>query len=345
MIRATSSGTMLRVIAACTIYGFACGAASAAKLQNSAFRAGRWDGNAYADAAGAFSHCAAMSTQPKSTLFLYSESADGSFYLAFARPAWSLPVGKTYTVSLSLDGVNWGAQEAVAYDTNAIQIGPLNQKQLATLRVGDQLKLTAKQEQIVVSLEDGRKAMDAVAHCVAHYRPGAPTNASVARSANPFEAGKQGDAQNDTQKLMSTLLENAGLSGTSWVDSASVGYKSAVLGWRSSAVEGALYLKEGDMSQMSSTLREKAGQECEGAFMATKPVSEVGGNTAVKSYEFVCEDGDATHGYAIVEVDDPKGKESVLVVNDTNGKANVTALLSANEKLRKMFVRLNKPDT
>jgi hypothetical protein len=157
------------------------------------------------------------------------------------------------------------------------------------------------------------------------------------------------DAQSETEKqareLMSALLEQAGVSGTAWADTASVGYKKAVVGWRGSTLEGALYVKQGDMSQMAIDLRTKQGEACKGTFIATNPVSEVAGDTDVKSYEFLCEEGETTSGFAIVEVEDHSGKSNLLLVNDTNGKDNVAALLSVNAKLRKLLVQLNKKDT
>lgn len=314
-------------------------------IQDSSFRVGRWDGSAYARPDGSFDHCAAISSQPKSTLLVFSGNADGSFYIGFMHAPWKLAVGKTYRVSLALDGKSWGPQEALTVNVDTIQIGPLNPERLTALRVGYELALKAGGDSLFTSLEDSRRAMDAVTQCVARFQPDLRENAAAANSSNRLGDEPQNDSARQTRELVSNLLEKAGLAGTSWVDVASVGYKSAVLGWRSNTVEGALYVKHGDMSQMANDLRTKNAQACTGTFIATKPVLEPAGESDVKSYEFICEEGETTSGYAIVEVEDHKGKENLMFVNDANGKVNVTSLISANEKLRKMLMYLNKPDT
>src|SRR5207244_9941768 len=143
-------------------------------------------------------------------------------------------------------------------------------------------------------------------------------------SSNPYQASAQDGTEEQTRQLVSTLLTQSGLSGTSWADTTSVGYKAAVLGWRSRTVEGALYVKQGDTSQMATDLRSKEAEACKGTFIATKPVSEVAGNTSVKSYEFVCDEGETMSGSATVEVEDHKGHDNLFLVKDSNGQENVT---------------------
>src|SRR5712671_7890021 len=125
MAGAMSCRLVLQVVMAGAILALVCSVAISAELPNSAFRAGRWDGSAYADKDGTFSHCAALSSQPKSTLLLFSQSADGAFYIGVTRPAWNLPIGEKYTVLLSLDGTSWGAQEALTVDASLIRVGPI----------------------------------------------------------------------------------------------------------------------------------------------------------------------------------------------------------------------------
>jgi hypothetical protein len=49
--------------------------------------------------------------------------------------------------------------------------------------------------------------------------------------------------------------------------------------------------------------------------------------------------------YAVVEVIDPKGEGNLIFVNSASGEKNATGLMATNEKLRRLLVYLNKPDT
>lgn len=150
-----------------------------AAIQGSAFRAGRWDGRAYESRDGAFSHCAVVSSQPKSTLLFLSETVDGALYVGVRHVPWKLPIGKTYRVSLVLDGVRWEPQDATTIAPDALRIGPMTSNQMAMIRVGRELGLKAERDYLLTSLEDVRLATNALAQCVARFQAVAPPGSGV----------------------------------------------------------------------------------------------------------------------------------------------------------------------
>lgn len=315
------------------------------EISGSSFRTGLWDGNAYTADDGSFSHCAAISSQPKSTLLLFSRAADGSSYVGILRAAWKLPVGKIYPVSLSLDGTSWGVFSAESAQENLIRLGPLTKERLASLRYGSTLTVTAAQDVIVLSLQDSREALDALTRCTAKYTSPRATVEATAASTNPFAGARSVDSGDDIKGFVGELLTRSGIADTAWVDGATIGYKSAVLGWRGAGVEGALFVRKGDLSATVTQLRKAEAEACTGSFLASQPVTETAGAKSVRSYEFVCGSGESMSTYALVEVMDPKGAGNLIFVNNATGEKNATGLMATNEKLRRLLVYLNKPDT
>jgi hypothetical protein len=315
------------------------------EISGSSFRAGHWDGKAYTADDGSFSHCAAISSQPKSTLLVFSRAADGSSYIGILRAGWKLPVGKTYPVSVSLDAAPWGVLSAETLQEDLIRFGPLRKERLAALRYGSTLTVTAAQEAIALTLQDSRAVLDGLSRCTAKYTPSRATAQASAVPTNPFANASHEDSVEDIKGLVGPVLINAGITDTAWVDGATVGYKSAVLGWRAASVEGALFIKQGDLNTLRTQLRKTEAEACTGSFLASQPVTETAGNKSISSYEFVCGSGESMSAYAVVEVMDPKDQSNLIFVNDASGEKNATGLVATNEKLRRLLVYLNKPDT
>jgi hypothetical protein len=268
-----------------------------------------------------------------------------SFPVGILCDGWKLPVGKNYPVSVSLDAAPWGVLNAETVQENLIRFGPLTKERLAALRYGSTLTVTAAQEAIALSLQDSREVLDGLIHCTTKYTPARTTAQVSAVTTNPFANPTHENSGEDIKGLVGPLLINAGVTDTAWVDGATVGYKSAVLGWRATSVEGALFIKQGDLNTLRTQLKKTEAEACTGSFLASQPVTETAGGKNISSYEFVCGSGESMSAYAVVEVLDPKDQSNLIFVNNASGEKNATGLMATNEKLRRLLVYLTKPDT
>lgn len=151
-------------------------AARAELINGSQFQSGNWKGAAYTnDNTGRFSHCA-MSTAYQSGISMFFAVSDNyTWRIGWSNTSWNLSVNQTYTVSLSVDGVNAGTVQAKAVNRQFF-VGELPAQ--ATLfdlfRRGNQLTMVTGTDRFQFSLLGTNAALTVLLNCTRTQLASAP---------------------------------------------------------------------------------------------------------------------------------------------------------------------------
>jgi hypothetical protein len=301
------------------------------KVARDSFRAGQWDGAAYFSKAGEFSHCAALSSQPKSAILYFLQTEPGNFFIAISRATWNIPEGKRYGVEVSVDGRRWGQFTADAVSDNLVRFRVEELGQVAAIEAATTMEVVAARETLSLSLKDSRAAVEALSNCVLkNYRVGQST---AAASSNPFEAKPSNSDSEWFGQFIESMLKRSGFEGPQRVSAKDVGYEKAMFGWKSAGAEGAVYSGGGFDNNLVVTMRSNMAGKCVGDFVATNPHKQRAGSWFVTTFEFACGRGDEMTGTGVMQVSDEKNKTRFVVVDDSTGEAAVTKLLNSNARL------------
>lgn len=153
------------------------GAAVRAELVNgSQFQSGNWKGGAYThDSTGRFSHCA-MNTAYQSGISMYfAISENYTWRLGWSNTSWNLNVNQTYTVSLSVDGVNAGTVQAKAINKQfAVAELPSQATLFDLFRRGNLLTMVSGSDRFQFSLLGTNAALTMLGNCTRTQIAAAP---------------------------------------------------------------------------------------------------------------------------------------------------------------------------
>jgi hypothetical protein len=301
-------------------------------VQRDTFRAGQWDGAAYFSAAGEFSHCVVLSSQPKSALLFFIQTEPGNFFIAVSRATWKIPAGAQYTVQVSVDGRRWGRYTAEAVTDKTVRFKVEDAEKVASIRSATNMEVVADRETLSLSLKDSRAAIEALGSCVSKNRR-TEQAAGTSASTNAFGSKpSNGDAERFGQ-FIEALLKRAGFEGFERVAANEVGYKKAMFGWRSTNAEGAVYSGDGFDDNLIVSMRSDMAGKCVGDFVATNPHKRLAQNWSVSTFEFACGRGEQMTGTGVMQVSDEKSKTRFVVVEDAVGEASITRLMNGNARL------------
>ena len=151
-------------------------AARAELINGSQFQSGNWKGAAYTnDNTGRFSHCA-MSTAYQSGISMFFAISDNyTWRIGWSNTSWNLNVNQTYTVSLSVDGVNAGAVQAKAVNKQFF-VGelPAQTTLFDLFRRGNQLTMASGSDRFQFSLLGTNTALTALIGCTRNQLASGP---------------------------------------------------------------------------------------------------------------------------------------------------------------------------
>lgn len=159
--------------------------ARAELINGSQFQSGNWKGAAYTnDNTGRFSHCA-MSTAYQSGISMFFAISDNyTWRIGWSNTSWSLNVNQTYTVSLSVDGVNAGTVQAKAVNRQFF-VGelPAQTTLFDLFRLGNQLTMVSGSDRFQFSLLGTNAALTVLISCTRNQLASAPAQPRPPQSA------------------------------------------------------------------------------------------------------------------------------------------------------------------
>jgi hypothetical protein len=141
---------MLRVVLA----SFGCVVFSASSFAGGPFgiiSVGRWQGAAYTNDKGVFSHCIASAKLSNGAGLFLIEDAERSWVIGFATADWNLSGGRSLPITLTFDGqARFEVSAAAARDK--FVIAPLPKEALAALRKAHLLVAAASKRNVEFDL-------------------------------------------------------------------------------------------------------------------------------------------------------------------------------------------------
>jgi hypothetical protein len=164
-------------VLAFTVALMSAAAARAELINGTQFQSGNWKGAAYTnDSTGRFSHCA-MSTAYQSGISMFFAVSDNyTWRIGWSNTSWNLNVNQTYTVSLSVDGVNAGTVQGKAVNRQFF-VGelPAQAALFDLFRRGNQLTMVTGNDRFQFSLLGTNAALTVLLNCTRTQLASAPS--------------------------------------------------------------------------------------------------------------------------------------------------------------------------
>ena len=127
---------------------------------------GNWIGGAFSnDETGAFSHCAATTPYANGVILVVSQTAAGTWSLAFASPSYRFNKGENAAIDVTFDGQEQARLYATAYQSNMLTaVMPLNV--VRTFQKASLMVATAGRAVLNFDLTSTGPVIAALANCV-----------------------------------------------------------------------------------------------------------------------------------------------------------------------------------
>jgi hypothetical protein len=159
--------------------------------QIESFEVPGWQGGAYADTGGTFTHCSILASYQNGTVLGIGRMAGGAWLLALQRSDWTLSPGAWSPIRYALAGdVPLDIEgEAQAIDSSIIAVNMGRQAWLVdALRAAPELSVTTQDRQLVFDISDIGPGLDALQDCASRH-------ASAAETAAAPDAAEAGETQ------------------------------------------------------------------------------------------------------------------------------------------------------
>lgn len=196
----------LQVSPATAIAAGSSAANAGGKVAGSAFEHDGWQGYAYNDDSGQFTHCAIAGEFEGDINLTVIRFKNGSWTLSLLHEAWSLGDSERYQVSLSIDSRAERTLEATGAGRILYILVGQDDRLYKALGQGHLLTVFAAKETFAFSLEGTSVALRKLRDCVLQHGVTAQSSnpfaagdqgAEPSQSSNPFARGDRGDDQGD----------------------------------------------------------------------------------------------------------------------------------------------------
>lgn len=204
-----------------------------------------WDGKAYANDRGEFTHCLVSAGYKSGIRLMFLMTEKYELFVRLGDDRWDLPKGEDFTVRASVDGRDLGSFDAYALSAIGIQMSLGNALGiLDLLKRGERLEIQAARGTFGFKLVGTAKSLATLRACVDHHGKrvavtanpfsSGPTASAPAADANPFAvrstsqaspARDPRDGKSDLsagtlkdQNIAAAILEKAGFEGFEFVD-------------------------------------------------------------------------------------------------------------------------------
>jgi hypothetical protein len=249
------------------------------------FRSGNWQGSAFFDNSGHFTHCA-MSASYGETLFLFSINNSYHWTMGFANPQWNLEVGKVVPLRYYIDRGSVMDAKATVIGKDIVSIELQSTASLfERMRKGWTLYLQAEGKDFTFSLEGTYRALDTLLNC-AHTQIAGIGSQPATNSSTPTATSSL--TPTDSSRLEATtvvanLLSQAGMTGYTIVPAAQVpdAMSQFDVVWTGPGLIGALKvipaaagITAGDIT---TTLIATDNKVCKGEFTEVDPIGRTTG--------------------------------------------------------------------
>jgi hypothetical protein len=327
-----------------------------------AFKVGQWSGRAWqSDKTGKFSHCVVRARYPGGLSLSLSHFASGRFSIGLYKKEWRLGSGKRYTISILVDGKNYGSYRARALTDQLLNLLlPIKHRLVRRLRLGSVLVIRAAQRDFRFVLTDSAKAIDRIRACVELRSQTARTNgaanpfardlgAAPARSPAPAPtpegaAGMGAPAsgrRTSLQKFIRNVLGNAGLKGINFEPPGTRKSKSVMASWRVPGIYG-LYMvvkhQGRSIDEVTGPFLARLGKSCKGRYGYGADVARSAGKYLLKKSSAACSvDG---QGRFYVFATSVRGAQSIVIITHVARGQGRADLRQVNTELENVLANM-----
>jgi hypothetical protein len=305
------AGHVLAVAALALWVAVAPSQGRAATIPGSEFTVGNWQGWAYTDSNGAFSHCAII-TDYKSGISLVFALSARTWSMGLSDSAWSLQVGQQYPVTYSIDGEGSYSATAVAIDSNTVEIELENSVNMFNrFRWGNVLNIYTVSQNLTFYLTGTSAGLVALGQCYSARGTIASSNpfAVANTQSNPFApqslssgSGQPGYAEADRAEAATLAANLLGTVGTTnfhiltedETPKESKGYSTV---WLAEKIVGVINIDRPTAGITEDNIAGSiiSGDEanCKGKFASGAMPDDTGSNTNLKQLFTSCQENEA----------------------------------------------------
>lgn len=166
---------------------------------------GNWQGGAFTDDNGAFSHCAATASYGNGNVLVVGQNASNSWLLSFANPSFRLTKGKASTIDVTFDGQSQARLFATA-NSDIMLTAILPPNVARTFQKASLMVAVSGNTALNFNLTSTAPLLGAISNCVSTIKAGG------IKSAGDFAAPKAAAAKADTPNASNT--SKSGRTGT-----------------------------------------------------------------------------------------------------------------------------------
>jgi S1-C subfamily serine protease len=157
---------------------------------------GNWQGGAFTDDNGAFSHCAATATYGNGNILVVGQNASSSWLLSFANPSFHLTKGKTSPIDVTFDGQSQARLFATA-NSDIMLTAILPPNVARTFQKANLMVAVSGSVALNFNLTSTGPLLGAISNCVSTIKAGGINSAG--EFAAPKAATAKADAPSNTK--------------------------------------------------------------------------------------------------------------------------------------------------
>jgi hypothetical protein len=270
---------------------------------------------------GAFLSCAASVTFSNGSLLGFWIYENYALAVGLSQPGWTIPVGSSYPVELSVDGGTVVPSTVEALQTDVVYIPVVEPALFASkMQSGNSLYVKTSTQTLTYPLKGAGAALAEVASCVARRTPGSanPYKNVLSRSTGSAKAISPSKRQTTTSSSTSSSSRSAKdgpnveaiLFTTDLLKRANIGdyrlankeeiaekYKGYDVVWETDDVRGSLFDVAGKTSIRAFDVQEfvaqRAEKACDGEVQIDKSAKNIGRGVTVPEIFVSCDGADA----------------------------------------------------